>query len=119
MDKRARIAGVSLSTMLLVAAAVPLVTVFMTINAPSVVAWTDTGGGDHGGSDWIITTNTTIADNHYNIGLFKIAAGVTVTVNAWDNTDGGLSNKSRVKQKFSSARGPRPACKCAGYGKQP
>jgi hypothetical protein len=52
--------------------------------------WTNTGGGDHGGQDWIITTNTTIAGNHYNIRLFKIASGVMVTVQPYDGTNYGF-----------------------------
>ncbi len=56
---------------------------------PSASAWTYLDGGDHGGQDWIITSNTTIAGNHYNIRLFKIAAGVTVTVAAYDGTNYG------------------------------
>jgi len=63
--------------------------------APAPVAaspdWGNLTGGDHGGEDWIITVadNLEIADNHYNIGLFKIEAGVTVTVKDNDGTNYG------------------------------
>ncbi len=88
---RCRKAGtISLSTMLIVTAAVPFVLVLMGASAPIVTAaWTNTGGGDHEGADWIITANVTIADNHYNIGLFRIASGVTVTVKSYDGTNYG------------------------------
>lgn len=56
---------------------------------PSVGAWDNLTGGDHGGQDWIITTNTTIAENHYNIRLFKIVSGVTVTVQPYNGTSYG------------------------------
>ena len=35
---------------------------------------------DHGGSDWTISSDTTIGGHHYNIGTFTINSGVTVTV---------------------------------------
>lgn len=51
-----------------------------------VMAWTDAGGGDHGGSNWVIAGGSSIASNHYNIGLVSIATGATVTVRAWDGS---------------------------------
>jgi len=54
--------------------------------------WDNLSGGDHGGEDWIITAadnNIEIADNHYNIGLFKIESGVTVTIKAYDGSSYG------------------------------
>lgn len=35
---------------------------------------------DHGGTDWTLSSSTEIAGRHYNLGWFKINAGVTVTV---------------------------------------
>ena len=59
-------------------------------------AWTDLGGGDHGGSNWVITGGTTIASNHYNLGTLSIATGATVMVKAWDGTKyGGLDVVAR------------------------
>ena len=47
-------------------------------------AWTDLGGGDHGGSNWVIAGGVLIASNHYNIGTVTIATGATVTVSKYD-----------------------------------
>jgi hypothetical protein len=77
--------NVKLATFLLV------IIMALSLRYASVYAtWTNTGGGDHEGEDWIITTNTTIAGNHYNIRLFKIASGVTVTVQPYDGTNYGF-----------------------------
>jgi len=77
--------SVKLATFLLV-----IMMAFSLRYASVYATWTNTGGGDHGGADWIITTNTTIAGNHYNIRLFKIASGVTVTVQPYDGTNYGF-----------------------------
>jgi hypothetical protein len=45
--------------------------------------WSDLGGGDHGGEDWTISTNTNIAGTHTNIGTFTINEGITATVQAY------------------------------------
>jgi len=66
-----------------------LVVLFQLVASGSVVAWDNLSGGDHGGADWIITADTTIAKNHYNIRLFKIAAGITVTVQAYNGASYG------------------------------
>ena len=90
MDRREKkIVGISLSSMLILTAAVPLVLTLMFASAPTASAQTNLGGGDHGGTDWIIDHNTEIAGNHHNIDLFKIASGVTVTVKAYDGTSYG------------------------------
>lgn len=52
-------------------------------------AWTDLGGGDHGGSNWTIAAGSTIASNHYNLGTVMISSGATVYVKAWDGTKYG------------------------------
>lgn len=49
-----------------------------------MTGWTNTGGGDHGGDDWTISSNRTIGGDHYNIGTFTITAGVTATLSAVD-----------------------------------
>lgn len=36
---------------------------------------------DHGGNDWTISSNISVAGEHINIGTFTINSGVTVTVN--------------------------------------
>lgn len=74
---------------LTLAAAVSLALMLVAITMPPAAAWTETGGGDHGGADWIITTDTTIAGNHYNIRLFKIDASVNVTIQAYDGSSYG------------------------------
>lgn len=53
------------------------------------VGWSNTGGGDHGGADWIISSNTEVAGNHTNIGLFKVNSGITTTVKAYDGASYG------------------------------
>ncbi len=50
-----------------------------------VSAWENLTGGDHGGADWTISTNTSIAGVHTNIGVFTVNTGITATVQAYDN----------------------------------
>jgi hypothetical protein len=40
------------------------------------------GTVDHGGGDWTINSNTTVAGNHINVGTFTVNWGVTATVDA-------------------------------------
>ena len=56
------------------------------------MSWTATGGGDHGGADWTIDSNTTISGIHTNINIFKVDSGITATLlkmnyDDADNTD--------------------------------
>lgn len=44
---------------------------------------------DHGGKDWIITSNTVISGTHTNIGTFKINPGVTAKVRPYDGKNYG------------------------------
>jgi hypothetical protein len=44
------------------------------------VAWTATGGGDHGGADWIISADTSVAGLHTNVGKFEVQAGQIASV---------------------------------------
>ena len=44
------------------------------------MAWTATGGGDHEGADWIISSNTTVGGTHTNIGRFEVQSGRIATV---------------------------------------
>lgn len=60
------------------------------------MVWTDTGGGDHGGADWIISVTTTVAGTHTNIGTFRINSGITATQEAL--TEGESASLSTVKQ---------------------
>ncbi len=46
----------------------------------SVAAWSNLGGGDHGGTNWVIANGTYIASNHYNVGSVIVATGVTAYV---------------------------------------
>ncbi len=54
--------------------------------ATTVFAWTNTGGGDHGGNDWNISSGT-IRGTHTNIGTFTVSgtvyvsSGVSITAN--------------------------------------
>ncbi len=43
-------------------------------------AWTNTGGGDHGGASWAPANGATIGGNHTNIGTFTVGLGTTVYV---------------------------------------
>ena len=54
--------------------------------APASAAWSDLGGGDHGGADWSPANGTRIAGVHTNVGTFTVAAGTTVLVQAFDGT---------------------------------
>lgn len=42
------------------------------------VAWTNTGGGNHEGSDWVPSDTTIIGGVHYNIGTFLNTTGYTL-----------------------------------------
>lgn len=53
------------------------------------VGWTATGGGNHGGADWLIDVDTEIAGVHRNVGRLAVAAGVLVTVAAYDGASLG------------------------------
>ena len=44
------------------------------------MTWTNTGGGNHAGTDWTIADGTTVAGVHYNIGTVTIASGDTATI---------------------------------------
>lgn len=61
----------------------------LTGNVSRAKAWTDLGGGDHGGADWTISSNTNIAGVHTNVGTFTINTGVTATVQAYNGTSYG------------------------------
>ena len=54
-----------------------------------VQAWSNTGGGDHGGADWTPANGTYIAGNHTNIGTFTVAGGTTVYIQPYDGTSYG------------------------------
>ena len=43
-------------------------------------SFTLTGGGDHCGQDWTISSNTEISGVHTSVGTFKVNGGVTATV---------------------------------------
>ncbi|MBI4569480.1 MAG: hypothetical protein HY719_13885, partial [Planctomycetes bacterium] len=45
-----------------------------------LIAWTDTGGGDHGGVDWIISAGTTVGGTHTNVATFRVNSGITATI---------------------------------------
>ena len=44
------------------------------------MTWTNTGGGDHNGTDWTPADATVIAGIHYNIGTFTVTNGYTITI---------------------------------------
>jgi hypothetical protein len=48
--------------------------------AGNASAWTNEGGGDHGGSNWSPSDGTYIAGVHTNIGKFSVQSGVTVYI---------------------------------------
>ena len=54
-----------------------------------VSAWTNTGGGDHSGQNWIISSNTFVAGVHTNVGNFTIPSGIIVSVKPYDGTTYG------------------------------
>ena len=59
------------------------------IAAPAWAQWTNLGGGDHGGTDWIPANGTAIAGVHTNIGTFTVTAGFTITVQPYNGTQYG------------------------------
>lgn len=67
---------------------VVMAVVFILVHG-SCPAWTDLGGGDHGGSNWVIAGGATIASNHYGIGVVTISSGATVSVKGWDGVQYG------------------------------
>lgn len=54
-----------------------------------VQAWSNTGGGDHGGADWTISVATEVAGNHTNIGTFTVNSGITATLKAYNGASYG------------------------------
>lgn len=46
------------------------------------MAWSNIGGGDHAGADWIIGSSITVGGTHSNIGRFEVQSGQTATVQA-------------------------------------
>ncbi len=69
-----------------------IVSLMMIVACGQCYAWTDLGGGDHGGSNWVIAGGSSIASNHYRIGMMTISSGVTVSVKSWDGSKyGGVS----------------------------
>ena len=56
---------------------------------PPTFAWTDTDGGDHGGSDWTPNNLTNISGVHYNIGSFLIPVGNIIYVDGYQKTSYG------------------------------
>ena len=62
----------------------------LTLSIPGrFVGWTNTGGGDHKGGDWIIASDVEVGGVHTNIGAFKVNAGVTATVKGYDGSTHG------------------------------
>lgn len=55
--------------------------VLLLFSVSGASAWTDTGGGDHGGANWT-PDGDTIAGVHTNINFFTISNGATATINA-------------------------------------
>ena len=45
---------------------------------------------NHGGTNWVITTNQELSGKHINVNDFNIALGVTVTIKKFDGTKCGL-----------------------------
>lgn len=66
-----------------------LALVFSSLTALPVFAWDNLAGGDHGGSDWTISSDITLSGTHTNIGTFTINSGITATVKAHDGTNYG------------------------------
>ena len=45
------------------------------------MSWTNTGGGDHEGENWTPADTTVVAGIHWNINMFSVTDGYTITVN--------------------------------------
>ncbi len=61
----------------------------LSANISKTFAWDNLGGGDHAGADWTISSNTTVAGLHTNIGTFTVNTGVTATVQSYDGASYG------------------------------
>lgn len=55
----------------------------------SALAWDASGGGDHGGQDWILADGAVVAGTHTNVGRLVIPAEVHVQVRAADGDQYG------------------------------
>lgn len=54
------------------------------------MAWTATGGGNHEGADWLIGANTIVGGVHVGVRTFRVASGITATVNGPSTTPTGF-----------------------------
>lgn len=56
---------------------------------PEPPSWSALEGGNHAGADWLITSDITVAGNHFNIGRLIVSSGVVVTVESYDGSQYG------------------------------
>ncbi|MBI5148023.1 MAG: hypothetical protein HZA37_02625 [Parcubacteria group bacterium] len=75
-------------------------------------AWTDLGGGDHGGANWTPSNGTYIAGVHTNIGTFTVSSGSTVYVQPYNGTNYGKLEVSATTITISGTLNATGA----GYG---
>ena len=69
----------------------------------SFAQWTDTGGGDHGGADYVPADGAVIAGVHTNIGTFRVDPGTTVTI--WPFGSGGTAGSVEVRAAIVDIQG--------------
>ena len=63
------------------------------LQSEEAFAWTNLGGGDHGGAAWTPPNGTLIGGNHTNVGDFTVAPGTVVYVQPYDGSGAyGLGN---------------------------
>ena len=90
--------------------------VAMVVTGLNGFAWTDLGGGDHGGSNWVIAGGATIASNHYNIGTVTIATGTTVSIKSYSGGQYGWSQITASNITISGTLDATGAGYVGGYG---
>lgn len=56
---------------------------------PAAPTWGALTGGNHAGLDWVISQNTNLAGNHFNVSRFIVEAGVVVTIEPYDGSQYG------------------------------
>ena len=57
-----------------------IIEVTLLLFTSKIQAWSNLEGGDHGGDDWIISSNINLSGVHINIGRFIIDTGIEVKI---------------------------------------
>jgi len=66
-----------------------LAIVILVFTARYTFAWDFISGGDHSNTDWIVSSSTQIAGNHFNIKTFTLIKGATLHIKDFDGVHYG------------------------------